>query len=71
MKLEGNPIGPNPKKKSFKESSWFGEPKCKLVSKVVHFLNIYIFLSLFFKLCENERHAMDCIVNSLIFLPIL
>ncbi len=30
--LEGTPIGPN-QKNSLKESSWFGEPKCKLGSK--------------------------------------
>jgi hypothetical protein len=35
--LEGKPIGADPKKKSLKESSWFGETKCKLRSKVAHF----------------------------------
>jgi hypothetical protein len=35
--LVGKSIGLEPKKKSLKESSWFGEPKCKLGSKVVHF----------------------------------
>ncbi len=35
-----------PKTKSLQKSSWFGEPKCKLGSKVTHFF-IYFF-SLFF-----------------------
>jgi hypothetical protein len=34
--LEEKSIGLD--KKSLKESSWFGEPKCKLESKVVYFL---------------------------------
>jgi hypothetical protein len=42
-------------KKNLKESSWFGERKCKLGFKVGHF---YCFLlSLLFKLCENGRHV--------------
>jgi len=41
--LEGKPIGPEQKKISFKESSWFGEPKCKLGFKVAHFLGIFVF----------------------------
>jgi hypothetical protein len=54
--LEGKPwFGPI--KKNLKDRSWFGEPKCKLGSKVGHF---YCFLlSLLFKLCENGRHDMD------------
>ncbi len=31
--LEGKSIASEPKKKSSKESSWFGEPRCKLQSK--------------------------------------
>jgi hypothetical protein len=59
--LEGNPIGPNQKiKKSFKESSWFGEPKCKLESKVVHFLIFFSFLILFFHpYCSNFVRMKD------------
>jgi hypothetical protein len=43
--LEEKPIGPDPKK-SLKESSWFGEPKCKLGSKVVHSI-VFFFFSFF------------------------
>ncbi len=51
------------KKTSLKENSWFGKPKCKLGSKVVHVF-VYcsfplFFLPLSFKLCENGRHVMD------------
>jgi hypothetical protein len=44
--LEKKPIGPNPKK-SLKESSWFGEPKCKLGLKVVcSFVFVFLLFSL-------------------------
>ncbi len=62
--LEGKPIGlEHTKKTSLKENPWFGEPKCKLGSKVVHvfvycFFSL-LFLPLFFKLCENGKHVMD------------
>ncbi len=34
------------KEKSLKESSWFGESKCKLGSNVAHFLGFYLFIYL-------------------------
>ncbi len=48
-------------KKSLKDNLWFKEPKCKLVSKVVHFLVLFhcFLLLLLFKFYENERHVMD------------
>jgi hypothetical protein len=42
------------KKKSFKESSWFGEPKCKLRSKVVHFFVFFFFFIVFFNPCYSN-----------------
>ncbi len=39
------------KKKNLKESSWFGEPKRKLRSKVVHF---FIFFLVFYSCCSNS-----------------
>jgi hypothetical protein len=49
-------------KKNLKESSGFGEPKCKLQSKVAH-LFVYFFhcflLPLLFKFCKTGRHVMD------------
>jgi hypothetical protein len=48
--LEGKPIGPD-LKKIFKESSWFGESKCKLGSKVVDFIFIFTF---FYRCCSNS-----------------
>jgi hypothetical protein len=48
--LEGKPIGSNQKKNNLKESSWFGELKCELGSKVVHFFVILLFLIVFFTL---------------------
>jgi hypothetical protein len=38
------------KKMSLKESSWFGEPKCKLGSKVVHLFIYCYFPPYYFKL---------------------
>jgi len=49
--LKGKPIGPEQKKNSFKESSWFGEPKCKLGFKVAHFLVFFFFFHCFLNLC--------------------
>jgi hypothetical protein len=40
-----------PKKKSLKESSWLGEPKCKLGSKVIHFFVFCFYFHVFFYLC--------------------
>jgi len=53
------------KKWSSKESSWFGEPRCKLGSKVdssivFHYFSRFVFhLFLKLKLCKNRRHFMD------------
>ncbi len=41
------------KKKGLKESSWFGEPKCKLRSKVVHFFTFLLFFLIFIYPCSN------------------
>jgi hypothetical protein len=51
-------------KKSLKESSWFGEPKCKLESKVAYFFGFWFFFHCFFlplllKFGKNGRHTMD------------
>ncbi len=48
------------KKNSLSESSWFGEPKCKMGSKVAHFFILgglfhYFLLLLLLKFCENGR----------------
>ncbi len=40
-------------KKSFKERSWFGEPKCKLGSKVPFFLFFFFFNAFFYLCCSN------------------
>jgi hypothetical protein len=47
--LEEKPIGPN--KKSFNESSWFGEPKCKLMFEVGDFFVFLFFFIVFFYPC--------------------
>jgi hypothetical protein len=59
------------KKWSSKESSWFGQPRCKLGSKVGSsivfqcfslfslFFKVFFHLFLKLKLCKNERHFMD------------
>ncbi len=62
--LDGKPIGlEHTKKMSLKENPWFGEPNCKLGSKVVHvFVYCFfplLFLPSLFKLCENGRHVID------------
>ncbi len=45
------------KKNILKDSSWFGEPKRKLRSKVVHFFNFFLLCFLLsFKFCENGKH---------------
>jgi hypothetical protein len=49
--LEGKPIGLDPKKKPLKENSWFGEPKCKLGLKVLHFFIFLLFSTIFLYLC--------------------
>jgi len=52
------------KKKTFKESSWFGEPKCKLRSKVVHFFVFFFFFIVFFYPCYSnfvKMKNMPCI----------
>jgi hypothetical protein len=47
--LEGNSIfGLNQKNGARKESSWFGEPRCKLGSKVVFSIVFIVFQSIFF-----------------------
>jgi hypothetical protein len=48
------------KKNNLKESSWFGEPTCKMGSKVAHFFILsglfhYSLLPLLLKFCENGR----------------
>jgi hypothetical protein len=50
--LEGNSINSNLKMGS-KESSWFGEPRCKLGSKVVSslFFIVFIVFQGFFYIC--------------------
>jgi hypothetical protein len=40
--LEAKSIKSREKKKNLEDSSWFGEPKCKLGSKVVHFYLLFI-----------------------------
>jgi hypothetical protein len=51
--LEGKQIGFD-QKKSLKESSWFGESKCKLRFKNVHFKIKLLFFIVFFYLgCLN------------------
>ncbi len=80
--LGRKPIGSDQKnKKSLKESSWFGESKCMICSRlffpsfVCLFLLLFFycsFLSLLFKFCENGKHAMNSRhcweqTNSLIF----
>jgi hypothetical protein len=53
------------KKWSLEESSWFGEPKCKLGFKVVSSIVFHCFSRFFFhlflklRLCKNGRHFMD------------
>jgi hypothetical protein len=56
--LEGNQlVQTNQKKKgSFEESSWFGEPKCKLRLKVAHFFIV------FFYLCSSNFVRMEDIL---------
>jgi hypothetical protein len=59
--LEGKPIGPN-QKEELKGELWFGEPKCKLGSKVHFFIFCsfpLFFLPLLFKFYENGTIAMD------------
>jgi hypothetical protein len=54
--------GPKKKRTNSKESSRFGEPKCKLGSKVANFYFYFFnftFLPLLLKLCENEKHSVD------------
>jgi hypothetical protein len=45
------------------ESSWFGEPKWKLESKVAYFFGVFVFYCFFkpllLKFGKNGRHAMD------------
>jgi hypothetical protein len=55
--LEGKPIGLE-KKRAYR-SSWFGEPKCKLIFLFFVFFFIVFFLSLLLKFYEIGRHAMD------------
>jgi hypothetical protein len=43
--LEGNSIGLD-QKISCQESSWFGEPRCKLVSKVISFIVFVVFVEI-------------------------
>jgi len=67
--LEENSIGLDKKKKSFKESSWFGEPKCNLGSKVTQFFVFCFFSIVFFYLlllefCDNGRHAEDIVEST-------
>jgi hypothetical protein len=74
--FEKKPIGSD-QKKSLNESSWFGESKCMLRSRLFFFSFFFAlfycyFLSLLFKFCENGKHAMNwrhCWeqTNSLIF----
>jgi len=51
------------KKKSLKESSWFGKPKCKLRSKVVHFFvfcfSFIGFVLLLFEFYDDGKYVMD------------
>jgi hypothetical protein len=49
--LERKLIGLDQTRKSLTESSWFGEAKCKLGSKVVHFFH---FLRVFYSCCSNS-----------------
>jgi hypothetical protein len=52
-------------KKKLKGSSWFGESKGKLGSKVAHFFILGFFLPLLFKFCEMENMLwIDDIVES-------
>ncbi len=57
--LEGKPIGPLDPKKSLKGSSWFGEPKCKLGSKVIHFFVFLFFFTVFFYPCYTNFVKME------------
>ncbi len=54
----------NKEKNSSKESTWFGEPKCKLGFQVANFFVFFFFhrflLSLLLNFCENKR----CIYES-------
>ncbi len=47
------------KKESLKESSWFGEPKCKLGSKVVQFFVFLFIFIVFFYPCLNSTRIKD------------
>jgi hypothetical protein len=40
------------RKKSFKESSWFGKSKCRLRSKVAHFLLLFLLFKIFSLLAQ-------------------
>ncbi len=55
------------KKKTLQESSWFGEPKCKLVSKVVHFF-CFLFC---FKLKWNTYYGLSTLLKAHQFLHFL
>lgn len=55
--LEENQLVQN-QKESLKEHSWFGEPKCKLGSKVV-FLSFLLFSTVFFNPCCSNFVKME------------
>jgi hypothetical protein len=76
--LERNSISSNQKMGS-RESSWFGEPRCKLGSKVVSSIVFHCFSRVFFhlflklKLCKNGKHSwmQEDIVECIPTIPFL
>ncbi len=64
------------KKESLNESSWFGEPKCKIGSKVADFFVFLFIFIVFFYPCLNSTKIKDMlwiedIVESTSTLPFL
>jgi hypothetical protein len=61
------------KKRSLKDSSWFGEPKCKLGSKVAHlFIYFIVFLVFLFNFVKmKDMLWIEDIVESTLALSFL